>query len=137
VGIRRQGRELALNYIYQLDLGIERIEDIEDQIESERSSSRKVREFARSRVLGVWKHLEDIDALIEPHLEHWKLERLTRTDRGLLRLGVFELRFDPVVPPKVAINEAVDIGRKFGGQDSSRFINGVLDGIFHSKSHRR
>jgi N utilization substance protein B len=133
VGIRRQGRELALTYIYQLDLGVENIHDVESQIERDGMGSRKVREFAKSRVLGVWQHLKEIDDLIVPHLEHWKMERLTRTDRGLLRLGVYEMIFDSVIPHKVAINEAVDIARKFGGEDSSRFINGVLDGIYHSR----
>jgi len=137
VGIRRQGREIALTYLYQLDLGVENVEEVEAQIERDGMGSRKVREFARSRVLGVWRHLEEIDALIVPHLEHWRMERLTRTDRGLLRLGVYEMLFDSVIPPKVAINEAVEIGRKFGGEDSSRFINGVLDGILHSRSRPR
>lgn len=133
MGIRRQGRELALTYLYQLDLGVESPETLEAAIARDGMGSVKVRDFASSRARGVWEHLKEIDALLTAHLEHWKLERLTREDRGLLRLGVFEIAFDPEVPPKVAINEAVEIGRKFGGETSAKFVNGVLDGVLHSR----
>lgn len=133
MGIRRQGRELALTYLYQLDLGVERPETLEEAIERDGLGSKKVREFARTRARGVWNHLGEIDALLTAHLEHWRLDRLTREDRGLLRLGVFELTCDPEVPPKVAINEAVEIGRKFGGDASARFVNGVLDAVLHGR----
>jgi N utilization substance protein B len=134
LGIRRQGRELALTYLYQLDLGVEHLDTLEEAIERDGLGSKKVREFARSRARGVWGHLREIDALLTAHLEHWRLDRLTREDRGLLRLGVFEIAFDPDVPPKVAINEAVEIGRKFGGDTSARFVNGVLDAVLHGTS---
>ena len=83
---------------------------------------------------GVWEHRQEVDDLIVRHLQHWKLERLTRTDRGLLRMGVYEMRFDPEVPDKVAINEAVEIGKKFGGDESGKFINGVLDAVLHDRT---
>jgi len=82
-------------------------------------------------VEGVSRHREAIDRLLSENLLHWKLERLTRTDRALLRLAVFEMVFDPEVPAKVAINEAVEIGKKFGGEESAKFLNGVLDAIYH------
>ena len=131
MGIRREGRELALTYLYQLDLQVERLEDIEAVIDKDHTGSERVRRFAKERVLGAWANLKDIDEIISKHLHHWKLERLARTDRGLLRLAVYEMRFDPEVPAKVALNEALEIGRKFGGEDSSRFLNGVLDAILH------
>ncbi|MCI4398008.1 MAG: transcription antitermination factor NusB [Acidobacteria bacterium] len=131
MGIRREGRELALTYLYQLDLQVERQEDIEAVIDKDRVGSERVRRFAKERVLGVWRNLAEIDKVISKHLLHWKLERLARTDRGLLRLAVYEMRFDPEVPAKVALNEALEIGRKFGGEESSRFLNGVLDAILH------
>ena len=81
---------------------------------------------------GVHAHQEEVDEIITRHLMHWKLERLTRTDRGLLRMAVFEMKFNPDIPEKVAINEAVEIGKKFGGEESSRFLNGVLDAILHA-----
>ncbi len=131
MGIRREGRELALTYLYQLDLEVERPEEIGAAIDRDHASSERVRRFAKERVAGVWRNLKEIDETIVKHLHHWKLERLARTDRGLLRLAVYEMRFDPDVPAKVALNEALEIGRKFGGEESSRFLNGVLDAILH------
>jgi N utilization substance protein B len=131
MGIRREGRILALEYLYQLDLGVEEIESVRLQLEKDRRGSRRVREFARALVEGVSSHREAIDRLLSENLLHWKLERLTRTDRALLRLAVFEMVFDPEVPAKVAINEAVEIGKKFGGEESAKFLNGVLDAIYH------
>ncbi len=132
MGVRREGRELALTYLYQIDLGVEDIASVRAQLESERRVSGKVRRFAGSIVEGVWAHRVAVDELITGHLQHWKLDRLTRTDRGLLRMAVYEMRFDPEVPDKVAINEAVEIGKKFGGDESGKFINGVLDAILHA-----
>ncbi len=134
MGVRREGRELALTYLYQLDLGVEDITSVTAAIEQDRRGSGRVRAFARSLVQGVSSHRAEIDELISGHLMHWKLERLTRTDRGLLRMAVYEMKFDPDIPAKVAINEAVEIGKRFGGEESGRFLNGVLDAIFHAAS---
>ncbi len=132
MGIRREGRELALDYIYQLDLGVEDLASVLTLLDRERRGSKRVRAFARALVEGVWTHREEIDALLRRHLLHWKLERLTRTDRGLLRLAAYEMVFDPDVPSKVAINEAVEIGKKYGGEESGKFLNGVLDAIYRA-----
>ena len=132
MGIRREGRELALNYLYQLDLGVENLEGVLRQIAEDRSASARVRRFAAQLVEGVWGRQQEVDGLISQHLTHWKLDRLTRTDRGLLRLAVYEMKFDPEVPGKVAINEAVEIGKKYGGEESARFLNGVLDAVLHT-----
>jgi N utilization substance protein B len=132
MGIRREGRELALTYLYQLDLGVEDIASVEASIGQERKTSSRVKQFARQLVRGVWAQKDEVDRLISANLMHWKLERLTRTDRGLLRMAVYEMRFDPEVPGKVAINEAVEIGKRFGGEESARFLNGVLDAVLHS-----
>jgi transcription antitermination protein NusB len=134
MGIRREGRELALTYLYQIDLGVEDMASVKAQLATDRRASVRVRKFAEALVEGVWEHRVAVDELIGRHLQHWKLERLTRTDRGLLRLGVYEMRFDPEVPDKVAINEAVEIGKKFGGDESGKFINGVLDAVLHDRS---
>lgn len=131
MGIRREGRILALEYLYQLDLGVEEMDSVRLQLEKDRRGSRRVREFAWALVEGVARHREAIDRLLSENLLHWKLERLTRTDRALLRLAVYEMVFDPEVPAKVAINEAVEIGKKFGGEESAKFLNGVLDAIYH------
>lgn len=131
MGVRREGRELALTCLYQLDLGVERIEEIAEVLERDRASSERVRRFALDRVKGVWSNLSAVDEVIARHLHNWKMDRLAKTDRALLRLAVFEMRFDPDVPAKVALNEALEIGRKFGGEESCRFLNGVLDAVLH------
>ena len=131
MGVRREGRELALTCLYQLDLGVERIEEMAEVLERDRAASERVRRFAMDRVNGVWSNLATVDEVIARHLQHWKMDRLAKTDRALLRLAVFEMRFDPDVPAKVALNEALEIGRKFGGEESCRFLNGVLDAVLH------
>jgi len=93
-----------------------------------------VRDFARELVDGVRENRERIDALIAASAEHWRLPRLSRVDLNLLRLTTFELLGRPDIPPPVAINEAIEIAKKFGTKESSRFINGVLDRIH--KEHR-
>jgi transcription antitermination protein NusB len=132
MGIRREARELALTYLYQLDLGVEDLQTILETLEKDRRGSLKVRRFACELVRGVWSNRQAVDERIAAHLQNWKLERLTRTDRGLLRMAVFEMKFQTDVPGKVAINEAVEIGKKFGGEESGRFLNGVLDAVYHA-----
>ncbi len=86
--------------------------------------------FVQRLVEGVLKHREKIDQLIEDHAPEWPLEQITTVDRNILRLGIFELKFDNDVPPKVAINEAIELGKTFGGPSSGKFINGVLGTIY-------
>lgn len=86
-------------------------------------------EFAERIVLGVLKHREEIDGLVEQYSDNWRLERMTVIDRNLLRLATFELLYCDEIPPKVALNEAIDLGKKFGSEESSGFINGILDRI--------
>lgn len=132
MGIRREARELALTYLYQLDLGVEDLKSVLEALEKDKRGSSRVRRFAGDLVQGVWSNREQVDQKISAHLQNWRLERLTRTDRGLLRMAVFEMKFQTDVPGKVAINEAVEIGKKFGGEESGRFLNGVLDAVYHA-----
>lgn len=86
-------------------------------------------EYYRGTLAGVWEHREEIDGRIREAAENWRLERMTLVDRNLLRLGVFEILHSPDVPYAVAINEAVELGKKFGSGDSGGFLNGILDRI--------
>lgn len=86
--------------------------------------------FARELVSGVIGNLEEIDGLITQYAPEWPLEQITIVDRNILRLGLYELKFSPGVPSKVAINEAIELAKTFGGDSSGRFINGVLGAIF-------
>jgi len=85
--------------------------------------------FFRKLVEGVWEQKEAIDRVIRRHSQNWRLDRMSSVDRNILRLAVYELRFGGDTPPKAAINEAIDLGKRFGSEDSSAFINGILDSI--------
>lgn len=86
--------------------------------------------FAASLVTGVMKHIDDIDATITKYAPEWPLQQITIVDRNILRIGVCELKFSPDVPPKVAINEAIEVAKSFGGDSSGKFVNGVLGAVF-------
>ncbi len=87
-------------------------------------------EYINSTLEGVNLHLKEIDQAIATAAPEWPLEQISLIDKTILRLAVFELLFDEQIPPKVAINEAVELGKTFGGQNSSKFINGVLGTVF-------
>lgn len=86
-------------------------------------------EYYGEAVRGVWDHREEIDGLIRRVAEHWRLERMALVDRNILRLGAFEICHSADVPYAVAINEAVDLAKRFGSEESGAFINGILDKI--------
>ncbi len=86
-------------------------------------------EFAERIVLGVLKHGQELDGLIERYSEHWRLDRMNIVDRNILRMATFELLHCDDIPPKVTLNEAIDLGKRFGSEDSGSFINGILDRI--------
>lgn len=90
----------------------------------------KDNEFAYELVDGVIKHQTDIDALIKKYAPQWPIEQITNIDRNILRLGTFELQFADMIPAKVAINEAIELAKSFGGQSSGRFVNGVLGAMY-------
>ena len=130
MGRRRNSREVALQFLYQLDLGGD--DDPaphEAEFWARYPSDEETRAFADNLVRGTKGNQAKIDALIAQVTEHWDLERMAVVDRNILRLAVYELLWSGEVPPKVAINEAIEIAKKFGTQESSRFINGILDRI--------
>jgi N utilization substance protein B len=89
----------------------------------------ETREFADRLVRGVWSHLVEIDARIVRASKNWRLERMARVDRNLLRLGTYELAFCDDIPAKVAINEAIEVAKRFGAHESPSFVNGILDRV--------
>lgn len=86
-------------------------------------------EFVERIVLGVIEHCQDIDRLIEQYSENWRLDRMNLVDRNILRMATFELLYVEDIPPKVTLNEAIDLGKRYGTEDSGSFINGILDRI--------
>ena len=96
-----------------------------------------IRDFSRELVLGAWEYKERLDRLISQSSINWRLERMSHVDRNILRLAAFEVLYMKDIPPKVAIDEAVELGKKFGTEESGAFINGVLDNIYnHLQSER-
>jgi transcription antitermination protein NusB len=91
-------------------------------------------EFSQRLVRGVLDHGPEIDRVIEGHSENWRLERMPAVDRNILRIAAFELLYCEEIPPKVAVNEAVELGKRFGTEESGSFINGILDKIMSSVS---
>jgi len=85
--------------------------------------------YLQELVDGVGSHLEELDALIVRYSEHWRLERMTIVDRNLLRLAIYELLYQPEIPPKVVINEAVEMAKRYGSEASGGFVNGILDQV--------
>lgn len=85
---------------------------------------------------GVLKHKSDIDRIITTYAPEWPLEQITTVDRNILRIGVYELKFNDDIPPKVAINEAIELAKSFGGESSGKFVNGVLGAIYRDMQEK-
>jgi transcription antitermination protein NusB len=133
MGARRVARVKALQALYQLeqDVKLELLTALEAAWTSEDESQKEPEAvlFATELVEGVKSHLPEIDSLIETHSHHWRLDRMQRIDRNVLRIGVYEILYRTDIPRSVAINEAVELGKAFGTEESSGFINGLLDKI--------
>jgi N utilization substance protein B len=130
MGRRRRSRELALLLLYELDLqGEADAGSIATTFWSRHDVDAETRGFAESIVRGTKEHQAKIDELIVRFSERWDLDRIATVDRNILRAGIFELLWLTHVPPKVVINEALEIAKRFSTGDSTRFINGVLDRV--------
>ena len=129
MGPRRKAREYALQMLFQWDITHDSIDQIVSNFFEDQEEARAVGEFARHLVIRTVEHIEEIDALIRRHAEHWRLDRMATVDRNLLRLATQEFLFDKETPKTVVINEAIEIARRFSAQESPQFINGILDSI--------
>ncbi len=135
MGTRRNAREAALQFLFQDDFaghGTLRDEDRADRFEqfcSLYQISHKARPYALQLLTNIAARRDELDRIIRENAENWRLERIAVMDRNLLRIGVYELVFAGDVPPQVAINEAVEIAKRFGSGDSPGFINGILDAV--------
>ena len=129
MGRRRKSREFALQVLYQLNITQQDVLTALTQFQEHFLSNGKADEFLKRLVLGVLKHCQELDRLIEQYSENWRLDRINMIDRNILRIALFELFYCEDIPPKVTINEAIDLGKKYGSEDSGSFINGILDRI--------
>jgi N utilization substance protein B len=126
---RSRCRELALQFLYQAEFsGQRRAAEVAIFWQHFRKGD-KTPGYLLELVEGVAAHLEELDAQISRHSEHWRLERMAAVDRNLLRLASYELLYQRQIPPKVVINEAVELAKVYGSEDSGAFVNGILDRI--------
>ena len=150
---RRAGREMALQMLYQQELGgattpqvlhnfnpVDLLEAVRDEplgdtlvaISGQPEQMREALAYARRLVEGASAHLAELDELIREQAEHWRLERMSAVDRNVLRLAVYELLYEADVPKLVVLDEAIELAKRFGSEQSGRFVNGLLDGLLRS-----
>jgi len=130
MGTRRKSRELALQMLFQADMGKQQKEEVRRSFWRERAEvGRETREFADDLFGVASDRAREIDEMIERHAEHWRMDRMAAVDRNILRLGVAEFLGYPETPRPVIINEALEIARRFSTAESVNFINGVLDSV--------
>jgi N utilization substance protein B len=161
MGQRRRSRELALQVLYQLDMtglapeeglalyfahlvehevggGEQDAQALDGVVQpsKEFEAAIELRPFAELLITGVHSHLPEIDQLIIAASQHWRLDRMSIVDRNILRLAIYEMLYCDDIPPKVSINEAIDLGKTFSGEESGPFINGVLDQVLLEVSNK-
>lgn len=124
---RSVARERALQYLYQVDMGAGKAPADPQAFWEHFFPEDKPLPYFFKLVAGVNSQREVLDAYISRFTEHWRLERMASVDRNILRLAIYELLFCPEVPPKVAVNEAIELAKKYGTEQSGAFVNGILD----------
>jgi len=128
---RTKARELALQALYQVDLIQDSARESVDLFLAGQDADKETREFAKGLVCGTLDHKEEIDAMISEVTQNWAISRMAVIDRNVLRLATHELLHREDIPPKVSINEAIEIGKRFSTTNSGAFINGILDKIMN------
>ncbi len=129
MGVRRKGRILAFQALYSWDISqgddsrVRAFEWLEGEEEEEAVS------FARLILAGTLENVDSIDEILQEHMENWQLDRVSRVDLAILRLSVYSLLHQSDIPARVTINEAIEIAKQFGSDESYRFVNGVLDAV--------
>src|SRR5690606_17876418 len=144
---RRQAREIAVQSLYQMEMNrvsaraaVDAILEearADNELNLDVSALDEIEGFARELVEGVARHREEIDRLLQAYLTGWQLDRLSRVDKQILRLAAYELLYRDDVPPKAAINEAIELAKHFGTEESGRFVNGVLGRLIREKGGER
>ncbi len=127
---RRKARELALQILFQTDVGNSPIDEAVEVVLADATSLEEpVRAYAERLARGVWQHRQELDAHIQSVSPHWSVERMAAVDRNLIRIALYEMLYVPDVPYRVAINEAVELAKEYGTTESRRFVNGVLGAL--------
>jgi N utilization substance protein B len=146
MGKRRMAREMATQMLYQAELGgtsggevvahfdaAEYLVGAPGDFPARKHLVQEAFDYARRLVLETLAHCEEIDALIRSQADNWRLERMPAVDRNILRLAVYEMLYQHDIPDLVVVDEAIELAKKFGSEQSGRFINGLLDGLMRRR----
>ena len=131
MSLRSKGREYAMQMLFQWDISEQDFTKLEVKFWKSAKATDATRNFANSLFEGAAKDVKALDELIAKHAENWRPERISAIDRAILRLGIHELRAGDT-PPRVVLNEAVEMAKKFSSEESGAFVNGVLDSVHKS-----
>jgi N utilization substance protein B len=129
MGNRRKSRELAMQALFYMDVNQNDSDELLERFCLNFNFSKKARPFFLKLIKGVIQAKPEIDSIIETYSDNWKINRMACVDRNIMRIAVYELLYCQDIPSKVSINEAIDVGKKFGTEESGAFINGILDSI--------
>ncbi|MCP4134663.1 MAG: transcription antitermination factor NusB [bacterium] len=133
MGHRRKSREYALQGLYIYEIGNSSLQEILDLYWIEKEIPEDIRDFSIKLIKGSIENIETIDALIKKHSKNWKFERIGVVDKSILRLSIFAILNLMDIPVVVTINEGIELGKIYGGETSSQFINGILDAVKKSE----
>ncbi|MCH8921903.1 MAG: transcription antitermination factor NusB [Planctomycetes bacterium] len=130
---RSRSRDVALQVLYQDDLNELQTAEETERFLRARCGSDELTQFAASLVSGVRRNRSELDAILDSTAENWSLDRMAATDRNVLRLGAFEILYTDT-PGRVAINEAIELAKRYGANNSAQFVNGILDKLLQAHS---
>jgi N utilization substance protein B len=139
MGARSRAREIALQLLFQYewnsDYNIEQVlqEYVNGLLAGKRSDNVYTLDFARRCISGVIERREELDSIIARHAQKWRIGRMAKVDRNILRLGVYEIVYAGDIPARVAVNEAVELAKRFGTDESGSFVNGILDSVLKNE----
>ncbi len=134
--IRSKAREIALCVLYEIEVSKQNYKNILEDYFISHPKKKEAKEFSFQLVDGVVQNLQKLDNIIKKYVKNWEIGRMAIIDRNILRMACFELITTEDIPPKVSINEAVELAKKFGDIDSPRFVNGILDKIYKLESRK-
>ena len=126
---RTLARECALKILYRIEISKESVAASLKDFWSVEEVLKEVKDFTNSLVKGTCENLPRIDEVISKYADNWEIKRIAVVDKNVLRMGIFQLLYRDDIPPKVSINEAIDLAKKYGDVDSGKFVNGILDKV--------
>lgn len=131
MGKRRKARECALQILFQLEFTGDELPLVLKDYWSRQAVPAETREYCEWLVRGICEHQAEVDRTIQQASKNWRLERMATVDRNILRLAVFEMLFEKNLAPSIIMDEAIEIAKKYSGQEAANFVNGILDGVHH------